>query len=292
MGSVRETDFTDLKLLRRGKVRDIYEIDQYLLFIATDRISAFDVVLPDCIPSKGQVLTAVSVFWFSFLKDIVGNHLQSADISEFPDGCHKYAGSLKGRALLVKKAVTTPVECIVRGYISGSAWSEYKKSGKVCGINLPAGLKESDKLHEPIFTPSTKAESGHDINITFEEASEIAGAGHMAKLKEFSLKIYKKASEYALSKGIIIADTKFEFGLCDGEIILIDEVLTPDSSRFWPKEKYVPGKAQESFDKQIVRDYLLTLNWNKTYPGPVLPAEVIEKTSQKYKEILNILTGN
>ncbi|MBF0464930.1 MAG: phosphoribosylaminoimidazolesuccinocarboxamide synthase [Nitrospirae bacterium] len=291
MSVVRETDFSDLKLLRRGKVRDIYEIGQYLLFIATDRLSAFDVVLPDCIPSKGEVLTAISTFWFSFLKDIVGNHLQSTDISEFPEVCHKYNESLKGRALLVKKAVTFPVECIVRGYISGSAWSEYKKSGKVCGISLPEGLKESDKLNEPIFTPSTKAEHGHDINISFDEASKLVGASQMEKLKELSLNIYKKASAYALSKGIIIADTKFEFGLFDGETILIDEVLTPDSSRFWPKAKYRSGGPQESFDKQIVRDYLLTLSWDKTYPGPVLPPEVIEKTTQKYKEILNILTG-
>ncbi|MBF0519511.1 MAG: phosphoribosylaminoimidazolesuccinocarboxamide synthase [Nitrospirae bacterium] len=291
MSVVRETEFSDLKLLRRGKVRDIYEIGQYLLFIATDRLSAFDVVLPDCIPSKGKVLTAISVFWFSFLKDIVGNHLQSTDISEFPDVCHKYDESLKGRALIVKKAVTFPVECIVRGYISGSAWSEYKKSGKVCGITLPNGLKESDKLDEPVFTPSTKAAHGHDINISFDEATKLVGVSQMTKLKELSLNIYKKASAYALSKGIIIADTKFEFGLFNGETILIDEVLTPDSSRFWPKAKYHSGGPQESFDKQIVRDYLLTLSWDKTYPGPVLPPEVIEKTTQKYKEILNILMG-
>ncbi|QWR77407.1 phosphoribosylaminoimidazolesuccinocarboxamide synthase [Candidatus Magnetomonas plexicatena] len=291
MSVVRETDFKDLNLLRRGKVRDIYEMDEYLLFIATDRISAFDVVLPDCIPSKGHVLTAISIFWFSFLKDIVGNHLQGTDISEFPDVCHKYNESLKGRALLVKKAATFPVECIVRGYISGSAWGEYKKNGKVCGITLPSGLKESDKLPEPIFTPSTKAEHGHDINISFDEASGIVGKSQMEKLKELSVNIYKKASEYALSKGIIIADTKFEFGLLNGEIILIDEVLTPDSSRFWPKAKYISGVPQESFDKQIVRDYLLTLSWDKTYPGPSLPPEVIEKTTQKYKEILSILTG-
>ncbi|MEO5360058.1 MAG: phosphoribosylaminoimidazolesuccinocarboxamide synthase [Nitrospirota bacterium] len=287
---VLNTEFPDLQLVKRGKVRDIYDLGQHLLLVATDRLSAFDVVLPDGIPSKGEVLTAVSAFWFSYVKSIVENHIVTTDVSAFPDACQRYKEILANRTMLVKKASPLEVECIVRGYISGSAWKEYKRDGTVCAIKLPGGLKESERLPEPIFTPSTKAEKGHDVNISFDEAVSIVGADIAGKIKNLSLAIYNKAVDYALSKGIIIADTKFEFGIIDGEPILIDEVLTPDSSRFWPLKDYAPGRAQESFDKQIVRDYLLTLDWNQDYPGPKLPGEIIAKTALRYKEILEILT--
>ena len=288
---IMETDFKDIKLLRRGKVRDVYEIDDYLLIIATDRVSAFDVVLPNGIAGKGRVLTQISLYWFNQMRDIIENHIVATEVKDYPSALHKYKDILEGRSMLVKKAKPMPVECVVRGYLSGSGWKEYKKSGTVCGIKLPAGLVESSRLDEPIFTPSTKAEVGHDINITFEETEKIVGDDAANKLRDSSLKIYKKARELAEKKGIIIADTKMEFGLFNDKLILIDEILTPDSSRFWSMKGYKPGKGQDSFDKQIVRDYLLTLDWNQTYPGPKLPDEIIEKTAARYREILGILTG-
>lgn len=288
---IMETDFKDVKFLRRGKVRDVYEIDDYLLIIATDRVSAFDVVLPNGIAGKGRVLTQISLYWFNQMRDIIENHIVATEVKDYPSALHKYKDILEGRSMLVKKAEPMPVECVVRGYLSGSGWKEYKKSGTVCGIKLPVGLVESSRLDEPIFTPSTKAEVGHDMNITFEETKKIVGDDTANKLRDSSLKIYKKARELAEKKGIIIADTKMEFGLFNDKLILIDEILTPDSSRFWSMKGYEPGKGQDSFDKQIVRDYLLTLDWNQTYPGPKLPDEIIEKTAARYREILGILTG-
>lgn len=289
---IRETDFKELKLVRKGKVRDIYDTGDALLMVTTDRLSAFDVVMPDGIDGKGRVLTQISVFWFKVMEDIVGNHLISADVRDFPPICQKYADILEGRSMLVKKAVPLPVECIVRGYISGSGWKSYQKEGHVCGIMLPKGLKESDKLPEPLYTPSTKAEVGdHDINVDFDETVKILGREKAEKLRDLSLTIYKKGAELALSKGIIIADTKFEFGEVDGKIILIDEVMTPDSSRFWPKDSYAPGGSQKSFDKQFVRDWLESSGWDKNPPAPKLPQDVIEKTSAKYLEALNLITG-
>lgn len=286
---VFETDLKDLPLLKRGKVRDIYDLDDYFLIVATDRLSAFDVVLPNPIPEKGKVLTQISLFWFRQLESIVKNHLVSSNVDEFPEACKPYADVLRDRSMLVKKAEPLPIECVVRGYISGSGWKSYKEEGTVCGITLPTGLKESDKLPEPIFTPSTKEEKGlHDINIDFEEAARLIGSEDAKKVRDLSLSIYKKGVEVADTLGIIIADTKFEFGYYDNEIILIDEVMTPDSSRFWPKNAYAPGGAQESYDKQYVRDYLLTLDWNKTAPGPDLPDDVISKTSGKYLEALKL----
>jgi phosphoribosylaminoimidazole-succinocarboxamide synthase len=285
-----DTKFDDVRFIKRGKVRDIYEIDDHLLIIATDRISAFDVVLPNGIPDKGKVLTQISNYWFSKMKDIIENHIVATEVKDYPPVLSKYKGMIEGRSMLVKKAKPMPVECIVRGYLSGSGWKEYKKSGTVCGIKLPDGLVESARLDEPIFTPSTKADEGHDINISFSEMKKIVGDEIGEKLKDISLKIYKKAREMAEKKGIIIADTKMEFGMYEGKLILIDELLTPDSSRFWSMKDYQPGKGQDSFDKQIIRDYLLTLNWNKTYPGPRLPDEIVAKTAKRYKEILDILT--
>jgi phosphoribosylaminoimidazole-succinocarboxamide synthase len=288
---ILRTQFSDVELLRRGKVRDIYDLGDYLLLVATDRISAFDVVLPSGIPGKGRVLTRISVYWFRQMADIVQNHLMSANTGDFPSELRKYAEELEGRSMLVKKTKTIPVECVVRGYLSGSAWKEYRQNASVCGISLPEGLTESSKLPAPIFTPSTKEEEGHDINISFKEAENIVGKELAAMLRNTSLSVYSKAAEMAEQKGIIIADTKFEFGLLDNSLILIDELLTPDSSRFWSSKDYVPGKNQDSYDKQIVRDYLLTLNWDKTYPGPELPPAIIEKTAGRYKEILQIITG-
>jgi phosphoribosylaminoimidazole-succinocarboxamide synthase len=290
--NVINTDFPDLHLLRRGKVRDIYDLNEHLLLIATDRLSAFDVVLPDGIPGKGRVLTQISIFWFSQMLDIIPNHIEATDVRTFPRELQAYAGILEGRSMIVKKTRPLSVECIVRGYLSGSGWKEYQKTGMVCGIRLPEGLVESSKLLEPIFTPSTKAEEGHDINIPFDEVKEIVGSGLAEKLKETSLSIYSRAREIAEQRGIIIADTKFEFGLYGNELIIIDEILTPDSSRFWSLKEYVPGRSQDSYDKQIVRDYLMTLDWNKTYPGPALPKEIIEKTAMRYREILKIITGS
>ncbi len=286
-----ESHLDDVRFLRRGKVRDIYEIGDYLLIIASDRVSAFDVVLPNGIPGKGEVLTRISLFWFRQVEGIIGNHIVATDVDDYPAILHKYRDDLSGRSMLVKKAETIPVECIVRGYLSGSGWQDYKKTGMVCGIRLPEGLVESSRLDTPIFTPSTKAEEGHDINISFDETAGIIGPDLAEQLRSASLSVYGKAREIAEKKGIIIADTKMEFGLVDGRLTLIDELLTPDSSRFWSIRDYQPGKGQDSYDKQIVRDYLLTLDWDKTYPGPVLPEEIIGKTAARYREILEILTG-
>lgn len=287
---ILETALNDIKLLRRGKVRDIYDLGEYLLLVASDRVSAFDVVLPNGIPGKGRILTQISIFWFNEMRDIISNHLIATDVKDFPAVCHKYADQLEGRSMLVKKSKPLPVECIVRGYLSGSGWKEYKEKGTVCGMKLKAGLVESARLDEPIFTPSTKADEGHDINISFEEAKRILGQEMAEKARDISLRIYKKAGSLAEKRGIIIADTKFEFGTYNNELILIDEILTPDSSRFWSKKDYQVGKGQDSFDKQIVRDYLLTLNWNQQPPGPALPEDIIEKAGARYKEILGILT--
>jgi phosphoribosylaminoimidazole-succinocarboxamide synthase len=292
--TVVETNLSGMKLLGRGKVRDIYEVDGKLLLVASDRLSAFDVVLPDGIPYKGEVLTRISAFWFGKLAAIVPNHMISTDPAEYPEAARAHAPLLKGRSMLCKKAKPLPVECVVRGYLSGSGWNEYKEKGEVCGVALPAGLVESAKLPEPIFTPSTKEEVGtHDENISFEQMKLRVDPALAEKVRATAIALYKAAADFALTKGIIIADTKFEFGtLEDGTLILIDEALTPDSSRFWPAAGYAPGGPQPSFDKQFVRDYLLTLPWNKTAPGPSLPADVVEKTSLKYREALTILSGS
>ncbi|MDO8880575.1 MAG: phosphoribosylaminoimidazolesuccinocarboxamide synthase [Coriobacteriia bacterium] len=282
----------DLKPSAQGKVRDIFDMGSELLIVATDRISAFDVVLPDPIPYKGEVLTKISLFWFDLLGDVVPNHLISADECDLPDALTDHASSLRGRFMLVKKAQVFPVECIVRGYLAGSGWKEYQASGTVCGQKLPEGLVESSRLPEPIFTPSTKAAIGdHDENISFERMVEIVGAEHAGRLRDVSIALYSAARDHAASRGIIIADTKFEFGLVDGEITLIDEVLTPDSSRFWPAEEYVPGSGQQSYDKQFVRDWLEASGWDKTPPAPALPEDVIVMTAEKYVEAFETITG-
>lgn len=287
------TDFPNLKLHASGKVRDIYELDHdHLLFVATDRISAFDYVLATGIPHKGRVLTQLSLFWFDFLRDVVPNHCVTADVDRYPSAAVQYADQLRGRSMMVLRAEMIPVECVARGYISGSAWKEYKTNGHVCGIKLPSGLKESDKLREPIFTPAIKATTGHDENISFEHMVRIAGEERSRQLRDLSLKIYTKAAEYAREKGIIIADTKFEFGVTKFGLTLADEVLTPDSSRFWPGDAYRPGSAQDSYDKQYVRDYLEEIHWNKQPPAPALPPEVARKTSEKYLEAYHRLTGH
>ncbi|NWF52974.1 MAG: phosphoribosylaminoimidazolesuccinocarboxamide synthase [Nitrospirae bacterium] len=288
---VLKTEFPDVHLFKRGKVRDIYDLGEFLLIVATDRLSAFDVVLPNGIPGKGKVLTQISNFWFKQMEDIIENHVVVVDIKDFPPSLHKYSNILFERSMIVKKTDPLPVECVVRGYLSGSGWKEYKNGGNICGISLPPGLIESSRLEEPIFTPSTKTEDGHDINITFDKVIEMVGPEIAGKIRDVSMRIYSKARIIAEKKGIIIADTKFEFGLYDGRLILIDELLTPDSSRFWSMKDYAPGKIQENFDKQIVRDYLLTLDWNKTYPAPVLPDDVVVKTAERYNQILKILTG-
>ncbi len=288
---ILKTEMPDIKFIRSGKVRDIYDLDDSLLMIASDRISAFDVVLPNGIPGKGKLLTQISIYWFQQMADIIKNHLIATEVDAYPSQCHKYRDQLEGRSMLVKKAEQLPVECIVRGYLSGSGWKEYQKTGSVCGIKLLDGLKESARLDAPIFTPSTKAEEGHDINISFKETENIVGNEMAAKLRDVSLRIYSKAREMAEKKGIIIADTKFEFGIYDNELILIDEILTPDSSRFWSAQTYVPGKGQDSYDKQIIRDYLLTLDWDQTYPGPVLPEHIVEKAIERYREICNIIVS-
>ena len=291
MTSIPKTQFDNLALVRQGKVRDIFDTGESLLMVTTDRLSAFDVVLPDIIPDKGKVLNQISVFWFKKMESIVKNHIITTNVNEYPEEFKPYSDALDKRSMLVKKAEPLTIECIVRGYITGSGWSSYQKEGHVCGIKLPKGLKESDKLEQPLFTPSTKAEIGdHDINISFEEAVKLIGKEKAEKLRNLSLEIYKKGAEYALSKGIIIADTKFEFGMLEGEIILIDEILTPDSSRFWPLSDYAPGRSQNSFDKQYVRDWLIASGWNKKNPGPKLPQEVIDRTSNTYKEIYTRLT--
>lgn len=284
---------TDLpvKILKKGKVRDIYEVGNNLLLVSTDRISAFDVVLPDPIPSKGVCLTQLSKFWFDYTKNIVPNHMISTDLNEFPKELRRYRKELAYRSMLVKKTKVVPIECIVRGYISGSAWSSYKKDGTVCGIKLPSGLQESEQFPEPLFTPSTKEKSGHDINISFEEMKKLLGLEIANTLKEYSLKIYNTAVEYARKRGIIIADTKFEFGTINNELIWIDEALTPDSSRFWPADSYEPGKSQPSFDKQYVRDYLNSTGWDKNSAPPRLPKEVVKETQKKYQEAYEKITG-
>jgi phosphoribosylaminoimidazole-succinocarboxamide synthase len=287
-----QTEIPDLKLHGSGKVRDVYTVDdQRLLFVATDRISAFDYILATGIPQKGRVLTQISLFWFDFLSDVVPNHFISADVDQFPAQVRKYADQLRGRSMLVQRAEMFPVECVVRGYISGSAWKEYKATGSVCGIKLPANLKESDAFPEPIFTPATKAVTGHDENISFEEMCKIVGREDGTRLRDLTLRIYSKAAAYARQRGIIIADTKFEFGRTAKGITLADEVLTPDSSRFWPADKYAPGRAQESYDKQYVRDYLEQIHWNKQPPAPALPPDVARRTSEKYLEAYSQLTG-
>ena len=286
------TDFPDLQLHASGKVRDVYRADDdRLLFVATDRISAFDYVLASGIPQKGRVLTQLSLFWFDFLKEIVPSHLVTADVARYPEELQKYAAELRGRSMLVTRAEMYPVECVVRGYLSGSGWKEYQQTGAVCGIALPNGMHESDKLPEPIFTPSTKAASGHDENISFDEMVKHVGAADSQTLRRMSVSIYKKAADYALGKGIIIADTKFEFGRTAQGVVLADEVLTPDSSRFWPADSYQPGKAQLSYDKQYVRDYLEEIRWEKKPPAPALPEAVQQNTSAKYKEAYRRLTG-
>ncbi|RLC27484.1 MAG: phosphoribosylaminoimidazolesuccinocarboxamide synthase [Deltaproteobacteria bacterium] len=290
---LERSDFNDLRLLKCGKVRDVYAIDEMLLIVASDRISAFDVIMDDAIPDKGKILTRISLFWFSRLAPIVENHLISADPAEYPGRIRKYADHLDGRSMLVRRADPLPVECIVRGYLSGSGWKEYLETGMVCGIPLPAGLTESEKLPEPIFTPSTKAENGmHDENISFEKAAEIIGDKTAEKVRTLSLQIYEFGSRLAAEKGIIVADTKFEFGIWNNRLILIDEVLTPDSSRFWPMDQYQPGGPQKSFDKQFLRDYLLKINWNKQPPPPRLPLEIVDKTRARYIEALRRLTGD
>ena len=291
--AISTTDFPQLTLLKRGKVRDMYDLGEHLLMVATDRISAFDVVMAEPIPDKGAILTQISLFWFEKIKPLAANHVVTDDVNEYPKSCRPYASVLKGRSLLVKKARPLPIECVARGYISGSGWSSYRESGEVCGIALPAGLKESDKLPEPIFTPATKEEVGvHDINIDFEEAAKRIGRDLAERVRDLTLRIYREGAAFAETKGIIIADTKFEFGLLGDQLILIDELLTPDSSRFWPRESYAPGGPQKSYDKQYLRDYLLSTRWDKRPPPPPLPEEVIRGTRQKYLEALKQLSGS
>ena len=273
-------------------MRDVYAVDDKLLIVATDRISAFDVILPSAIPSKGAVLTALSLFWFTFLEDTVSNHLVTADVKQYPPLLSDYAGQLEGRSMLVSRADVFPIECVARGYLAGSGWKEYRETGEVCGIRLPVGLRESDRLPEPIFTPATKAESGHDINISESEMANRIGDEATRELRELTLAMYSRAVDYAGARGIIIADTKFEFGVRNGKVILVDEALTPDSSRFWPEASYQPGGPQQSFDKQYVRDYLETLDWDKQPPGPTLPEAVVTRTSEKYLEAYRLLTGH
>ena len=289
-GMVLETELPGYALLRRGKVRDVYDTGEHYLIVATDRISAFDVVLPNGIPGKGRVLTQISIHWFRQVADIIENHLVATEIDDFPAPLRAHRDMLEGRSMLVKKAAVLPVECIVRGYLSGSGWKEYQKAGTVCGIALPAGLVESSRLEAPIFTPSTKAEAGHDINIDFEQMAKIVGGEMAARLRAAALAVYGRGRELAGKRGIIIADTKMEFGVFEGRLILIDELMTPDSSRFWSAASYQPGRGQDSWDKQIVRDYLLTLTWDQTYPGPKLPDEIVRKAAARYQEIFEILT--
>ena len=289
---ISTTEFKSLKLKGRGKVRDIYDLGDRLLIIATDRISAFDVIMPAPVPDKGRVLTQLSKFWFDLTKEIVSNHVLSTEVRDYPQECRPYQGVLKGRSMLVVKTDVLPIECVVRGYLSGSGWEEYKKTGKVCGIVLPKGYVESSKLEEPIFTPSTKAEIGlHDENITFEKVEEIVGKDLAKRLKFLSLAVYKRARDFAEEKGIIIADTKMEFGTKDDQLFLIDELLTPDSSRFWPKDDYRPGGPQKSFDKQFLRDYLLSIKWDKSPPAPQLPKEIVNRTRERYLEAYQRLVG-
>ena len=289
---ISTTEFKTLTLKGRGKVRDIYDLGDQLLIVATDRMSAFDVVMPNPIPDKGRILTQLSKFWFDLTKGMVSNHILSTEVKDFPKACEPYQEMLKDRSMLVTKTEVLPVECVVRGYLSGSGWEEYRKTGEVCGIRLPKGLVESTKLDEPIFTPATKAEMGlHDENITFERVEKIIGSDLAQRVKSLSMAIYQKARDFAEQKGILIADTKMEFGMRDGKLILIDELLTPDSSRFWPKDEYQPGGPQKSFDKQYLRDYLLSIHWDKRPPAPQLPEEVVRKTREKYLEAYERLVG-
>ncbi len=290
-GAVREIELKGIPRFKSGKVREVFDLGDKLLFVASDRISAFDVVLPQGIPDKGAVLTQISAFWFDKMKDLVPNHLISAKASEFPDVLQPHSSLLAGRSMLVRKTKVFPVECVVRGYLAGSGWKDYSSSGEVCGIELPGGMRESDILQEPIFTPATKEESGHDINISFEEMERIVGAEWARRMRDTSIEIYRRAREYAAARGIIIADTKFEFGEFEGELMLIDEILTPDSSRFWPADRYEPGRGRPSYDKQFVRDYLETLDWDKAPPPPDLPDDVVSKTREKYLEAYKLLTG-
>jgi phosphoribosylaminoimidazole-succinocarboxamide synthase len=290
--AIYETNFPDLTLFKRGKVRDVYEVADKLLIVATDRVSAFDVIMADPIPGKGRILTEISTAWFRAMEEVVPNHLISTRVEDYPSPCGEYAAELEGRSMLVQRTDPVPIECVARGYLSGSGWKEYQESGKICGIKLPAGLVESSKLPEPIFTPATKEEVGdHDINITFEETVKRIGKELSERLREITITIYERARSMAEVKGIIIADTKLEFGLLDGELILIDELLTPDSSRFWPADEYEPGGPQHAFDKQFLRDYLLTLDWDKSPPPPPLPPDIVAKTRERYEEALRRLTG-
>jgi phosphoribosylaminoimidazole-succinocarboxamide synthase len=286
-----KTDLSVVKLHGRGKVRDIYDIGEHLLIVATDRLSAFDVVLPTPIPNKGKVLTQMSAFWFDRFKDFVPNHVVSTRVEDYPADLHRFRNQLEGRSMLVRKAKVFPIECVARGFLTGSGLKDYNKTGRVCGIQLPPGLRDSDRLPQPIFTPATKAESGHDENISEEQAGKIIGENNIARLKELTLAIYGRAVDFASKRGIIICDTKFEFGTIDGRIAIVDEMLTPDSSRFWPADQYAPGKSQPSFDKQFVRDYLERIEWNKQPPAPALPEDIVNATSAKYVEALRILTG-
>ena len=289
---ISTTEFKTLKLKGRGKVRDIYDLGDRLLIVATDRMSAFDVVMPNPIPDKGRILTQLSRFWFDLTKDLVPNHVLSTEVGDYPKECQPYQEMLRGRSMLVVKTEVLPVECVVRGYLSGSGWEEYQKTGEVCGIALPKGLRESSKLEEPIFTPATKAEIGlHDENIPFEKVEKTVGKDLARKVKSISLAIYKKASDFAEQRGILIADTKMEFGMKGEKLILIDELLTPDSSRFWPEDDYRPGSPQKSFDKQFLRDYLLSIRWDKSPPAPQLPEEIVKKTREKYLEAYERLVG-
>ena len=289
--TLTQTSILDLPLWRRGKVRDVYDLGDRLLIVATDRISAFDVVLPTPIPAKGTVLTQLSLFWFRLLEGVVPNHVITADVDEYPRELHAVRDQLVGRSMLVRKTEPFPVECVVRGYLAGSGWKDYRKSGAVCGIALPPGLRESDRLEEPLFTPSTKAETGHDENISFEQMSAIVGKSRAAELRDLTLELYRRARAHAESRGILLADTKLEFGLSEGRVVWIDEAFTPDSSRFWPRDAYEPGRAQASFDKQYVRDYLETLEWDKRPPAPPLPEDVVTRTREKYLEAHARLTG-
>jgi phosphoribosylaminoimidazole-succinocarboxamide synthase len=290
---LRQTNLPGVKLHSRGKVRDVYEVgDDLLLIVATDRLSAFDVVMTEGIPDKGRVLTQLSVFWFNLFRDVVPTHFLTAEVNEYPQELQPFAEQLAGRSMLAKKATPFPVECVARGYLAGSGWKDYRTTGAICGVPLPAGLTESARLDQPIFTPATKAQTGHDENITWEQAVQCVGPDTAEKLRDDTLRLYARAREYAEQRGILIADTKFEWGVRGGEIILIDEALTPDSSRFWPKEGYQPGRPQPSFDKQFVRDYLESLHWNKQPPPPPLPPEVVERTSEKYRDAYRLLTGN
>jgi phosphoribosylaminoimidazole-succinocarboxamide synthase len=286
---VLDTGITEFPLWRRGKVRDVYDLGDRLLMVATDRISAFDVVLPSAIPGKGIVLTQISLFWFARLADVVANHVVSSEVDEYPKELQRHRQTLEGRSMIVVKTDPLPVECVVRGYITGSGWKDYKATGAICGIPLPPGLRESERLEQPIFTPSTKAEVGHDQNISFETVETMIGSDRAREIRDTSVTLYSRGRDHASSRGILLADTKFEFGLKDGRLVWIDEALTPDSSRFWPRESYAPGRGQPSFDKQYVRDYLESLQWDKRPPGPVLPPEVVSRTQAKYQEAFALL---